>query len=87
MKKGAKYKDFTLKAIEKEIHQAETMIAYTKTFDDKTSMRRWKIVSFELKCLYKKLETAFKMMEENKSENEIRKEMKSLNKKLFKDGP
>ena len=63
------------------------MIAYTKTFDDKTSMRRWKIVSFELKCLYKKLETAFKMMEENKSENEIRKEMKSLNKKLFKDGP
>lgn len=82
-----KYKEIALKILMNEISKAEKMVAYTMEFEDKTAAGRWKMTVFQLKCLYKELETAFQLVREGCSDEKIWDLLDMLNKELFMKGP
>lgn len=82
-----KFKEITQKILLGEIYKAERMVAYTMEFEDKTAAGRWKMTVFQLKCLYKKLDTAFKLIQEGASDEKVADLLDMLDKQLFMEGP
>lgn len=81
------YREMVLKIVKNDIERAEKMVIYTNEFEDKTAVGRWKIVVFELKCLYKKIDAAFEMLHEGVLSSNIENKLDDLDKKLFMEGP
>lgn len=71
----------------REILKAKRMVAYTAEFEDKTASGRWKMAVFQLECLYKKLDTAFGLIQKGASDEKIEDLLDILDKKLFMEGP
>ena len=79
--------EMTRKILEDEILKAKRMVAYTAEFEDKAASGRWKMAVFQLECLYKKLDTAFGLIQQGASDEKIEDLLDILDKKLFMEGP
>lgn len=82
-----RYLDVIRKILSNEIKKAETMVTYTTEFEDKTAVGRWKMAVFQLKCLYEKIDTAFALIQEGSTDEEIFDLLNVVDKQLFMKGP
>ncbi len=82
-----KYREITQRILSKEIYRAEKMVAYAMEFDDKTAVGRWKMTVFQLKCLRKKFDEVFDLLQRGVPDEKIEELLDVLSKHLFMEGP